>query len=373
MNVINSIGKALKSGNDSGSAGRKTLIAAGAVVVSFGVSMLIIAALNINPFEAMKSMISGALGSKSALAETTVKMTPLLFTAMSYALASRCGLINLGMEGQLYMGALASTAIGVYLTGLPAAVHIPMALLAGFIGGGLWGLLAGWLKVRFKADEVITTVLLNTIAINFIDYMVCNPMNEPTHTKSQTAAIQESAVLPKLISGTRMHLGFLIALLFVLLFWLFLWKSKKGYEMRVTGLNMGAARYSGINIGRNMLLVMLLSGGLSGLAGCCEILGVQKMMLSNISPGYGFDGMAVALIGMTTPGGILAGAVLFGILRAGGNRMQMVCKVPNAIVSVISGLIIIAVVASSILLDKWDERRLKNQKQESDIGGEEKV
>ncbi len=336
-----------------------------AVVVALGLGMLLIRLIGFDPITAFSAMLQGAFGSTSSFGETLVKMSPLIFTGMSYALANRCGLTNLGMEGQLYMGALAATAVGIYATGLPAVVHLPLTILAGFIGGGLWGLIAGALKVRFGASEIITTVMLNTIAINFIDFMVNGPMIEPPGINCQTLPIQKSAELPNLIPETRAHWGFILALLFVMLFWLFLWRSKKGYEVRVSGLNMNAARYSGINTNKNMLLVMFLAGGLAGLAGANEILGVQIRMIPTISPGYGFDGIAVALIGNSSPIGIIIGALLFGAFRAGGNRMQIRAKVPNSIVAVIQALVIIAVIASQMLLEKWNEKQLKNQKQEN--------
>lgn len=336
-----------------------------AVVVAITLGMLLILAIGFDPVKALTAMLQGAFGSTSAFGETLVKMTPLIFTGMSYALANRCGLTNLGMEGQLYMGALAGTAVGIYCTGLPAAIHLPLTILAGFLGGGLWGWVAGALKVRFGASEIITTVMLNTIAINLIDFMVNGPMIEPPGINCQTPPVQASAQLPNLIPDTRAHWGFILALLFVFLFWLFLWRSKKGYEVRVSGLNLTAAKYSGINTDRNILLVMFLAGGLAGLAGCNEIIGVQIRMIPTISPGYGFDGIAVALIGNNSPLGIIIGALLFGAFRAGGNRMQIKAKVPNSIVAVIQALVIIAVVASQMLLEKWNEKQLKNQKQEN--------
>ncbi len=336
-----------------------------AVAVALGLGMLLIRLIGFDPVKAFSAMLQGAFGNVGSFGETLVKMSPLIFTGMSYALANRCGLTNLGMEGQLYMGALSATAVGIYATGLPAVLHLPLTILAGFVGGGAWGLIAGALKVRFGASEIITTVMLNTIAINFIDFMVNGPMIEPPGINCQTPPIQPSAVLPNLIPETRAHWGFVMALLFVFLFWLFLWRCKKGYEVRVSGLNMTAAKYSGINTDHNILLVMFLAGGLAGLAGANEILGVQIRMIPTISPGYGFDGIAVALIGNNSPIGIIIGALLFGAFRAGGNRMQIKAKVPNSIVAVIQALVIIAVVASQMLLEKWNEKQLKNQKQEN--------
>lgn len=338
---------------------QQVLVSFFATIVALLLGMLLVSSLGFDPLKAFSSMMVGSFGSISAFGETLVKMTPLIYTGMSYALASRCGLTNLGMEGQLYMGALAGTAVGIYLTGLPPAIHLPLTLLAGFLGGGLWGLIAGALKVRFGASEIITTVMLNTIAINFIDYMVNGPMIEPPGINCQTPPVQDSAILGNLIPGTRAHWGFIIALVFVLLFWLYLWRSKPGYEVRVSGLNMEAARYSGINTNKNILLVMFLAGGLAGLAGWNEIVAVQIRMIPTISPGYGFDGIAVSLIGNNAPIGIIIGALLFGAFRAGGNRMQIMAKVPNAIVSVIQALVIIAVVASQMVLEKWNERKLR--------------
>lgn len=349
----------------SANALRQLVFALGAILLSLALGMVVVALMGGNPWLAFKSLVLGSFGSVNAISETMVKMAPLLFTGMSYALAIRCGLTNLGMEGQLYMGALASTACGIYVTGLPTFLHLPLTVLAGFVGGGLWGLIAGALKVRFGASEIITTVMLNSIAISFIDFMVNGPMIEPPGINCQTSPVQSTAQLPNLIPGTRVHWGVIMGLLFIFLFWLFLWKTKKGYEVRVSGLNMNAAKYSGINTNRNVLLVMFFAGGLAGLAGANEILGVQIRMIPTISPGYGFDGIAVALIGQNSPIGIIFGALLFAAFRAGGNRMQMMAKVPNSIVSVIQAFIIISVVASKVLLDKWNEKKLKaNQRQE---------
>jgi simple sugar transport system permease protein len=341
------------------------VISVAAVLISLCFGMILIKFMGISPAAALAALYEGSFSSLKSLLETTVKMTPLLFTGMSYAIAYRCGLTNLGMEGQLYMGAVVGTAVGIYFTGLPAAIHLPAAILAGFIGGGLWGLVAGGLKVWFGASEIITTVMLNTIAVNFAEFMVNGPMIEPSRSNSQTSPILESAQIGKLFEGTRAHWGFFIALGFIFLFWLFLWRSKKGYEVRVSGLNRQAALYSGINIEKNILLVMFLAGGLAGLAGCIEILAVQIRMVPSISPGFGFDGIAVALIGNNTPIGIVLGALLFGAFRAGGNRMQMRTQTPISIVNVIQAFVIIAVISSNILLEKLSEKRLKNQKQEA--------
>lgn len=348
---------------------QQALVSISAIVITLALSMLIVRLMDIDPVYAFGQMITGSLGSLNAFSEVMVKMSPLLFTGMSYALANRCGMTNLGMEGQLYMGAICATAVGIHADFLPMALHLPLSMSAGFIGGALWGYLAGFLKVKYNASEVITTVMMNTIAINFCGYMVSGPMVEGTG-KTQTAPIAESATLPRLFGEgpMRAHLGFFIAIAFILLFWVFLNRTKKGFEVRMTGMNIHAATYVGINTDRNIMLVMALAGGLAGMAGANEILGVQMMMLPNISPGYGFDGVAVSMIGQNSPFGIIIGAFLFGILRAGGNMMQRRAKVPVSIISVIQGLVIISVVASNILLEKWNESQLKAKKTAGEKG-----
>ena len=346
--------------NTFSGAARQILVSASAVIVAVFLGMLLILLMGKDPITAFGALIQGAFGSMNSFGETIIKVTPLLFTGMSYALASRCGLTNLGMEGQMYMGAFTSSVIAIFVQ-LPAVIHIPLCIIAGFIGGGLWGLLAGWLKTQFGASEVITTVMLNTIAIHFVDFMVTDParMMEPGGVSGQSSPLLETARLSVLIPKTRAHWGIVIGLAFIVLFWVFLFKSKKGYEVRVSGFNMQAAQYSGINTKQNILLVMALAGGLAGLAGACEVMGIQGRLYSGFSPGYGFDGIAVALIGMNSPIGIIFGALLFGAFRAGGNRMQMKAQVPFPIVNVIQAIVIMAVVASQMLLGIWDDVKLK--------------
>ncbi len=331
-----------------------------AVIVAILLGMLLILLMGKDPIVAFSALVQGAFGSQYYFSETLVKVTPLLFTGMSYALASRCGLTNLGMEGQMYMGAFATAVIAINLP-VPAVIHIPLCLIAGIIGGALWGLLAGWLKTQFGASEVITTVMLNTIAIYFVDFMVTDTkrMMEPGGVSGQSSPLLETSRLSPIIPNTRAHWGIVIGLAFIVLFWLFLFHSKKGFEVRVSGFNNQAARYSGINTKANILLVMAIAGGLAGLAGSAEIMGIQGRLYSGFSPGYGFDGIAVALIGQNSPIGIIFGALLFGAFRSGGNRMQMKAYVPYSIVSVIQAIVIMAVVASQMILSIMDDIKLK--------------
>ncbi|MEL7610413.1 MAG: ABC transporter permease [Bacillota bacterium] len=337
----------------------RALVPIVALLLALGVGLLLIVALGLDPKTAMEALFKGAFGSKSAVGETIVKMTPLILTGLSFALANRCGLINLGAEGQLYIGGLCSVIVALYLH-LPSFLHIPLAVAAGFIGGGLWGMLAGFFKVRFGANEMITTIMLNYVATYFANYMVMNVMVEPPGTMPQTPPVLATAQLPRLLEGTRIHAGILIALLCILIYYVFLWKMRSGFETRVVGLNPDAASYAGINNKRKALLAMFLAGGFAGLAGTMELLGIQLRMFQNFSPGYGFDGIAVALLGQNSPVGILFSALMFGALRSGSNLMQMTAKVPAASIYIIQSLVIIFVVGSRFMTDlqkKWAIKR----------------
>lgn len=309
---------------------------------------IVILAMGLDPINAYQNLIKGSLGSVNAIGETLVKTTPLLFTGLSYALARRCGLFNLGAEGQLYMGGFLASVVGIYIKGLPIFIHLPLALAAGFIGGGLWGLLAGWLKLRFGASELITTIMLNYVATHWVSFLVTGPMIEPPGNFPQSAQMAVTAQLPRIVAGTRLHLGLIIALLGIVFYYWFLWKTTIGYETRVVGENPEAAQYAGMDTSRRALLAMFIAGGFAGLAGCSEILGVQQRLFQNFSPNYGFDGIAVALLGQNTPIGILLSGILFGVLRSGANMMQMAAKVPIALIYIIQALVIMFVVGSDI-------------------------
>jgi len=332
---------------------------------------LIIFAMGFDPLLAYKSLISGSLGSINAISETLVKANPLIFTALSYAIARRCGIINLGAEGQLYMGALFATVIGTNFSGLPAPIHIFITLVAGFIGGALYGFLVGGLKIRFGASELITTIMLNYIAINIVSYFVTGPLKDTTSSFPQSFIILESARLPGILAGTRLHVGLMIAILAILFYYFFLWHTTKGYEMRVVGLNRSAGEYAGMNINKNTLLSMFLAGGFAGLGGAIEIIAVQLRLIQNFSPSYGFDGIAVALLGSNNPIGIALSGFLFGMLRSGSNKMQMLAHVPSAIIYMIQGMIILFVVGREFF--KWKSRGVITKKTDKKDGNEVRI
>ena len=328
-----------------------------AIVFALLVGALLITAMGLDVTQAYPALLEGACGSKNAIGETIVKTTPLIFTALSYALAKRCGLVNLGAEGQIYVGGLCSAIVGLYIA-VPSFIHIPLTVLAGFVGGGVWGMLAGALKIKFGASEMITTIMLNYIAQYFINYMVGNVIKEPGDLP-QSAKIGATAQLPRLVEGTRIHLGIVIALLCVVLYYVFLWRTRQGYETRVVGLNPEAARYAGFNANRRSLGAMFMAGGLAGLAGLVEILGIQLRVYKNFSPGYGWDGIAAALLGRNSPIGIVLSSTLFGALRSGSNQMQIDANVPSALIYLLQALVIMFVIGSNYFIKLRKKRQVK--------------
>jgi len=282
-------------------------------------------------------------------AESLTISTPYIFLGLAVALGFRGGLFNIGAEGQLFVGGLASAFVGYSLTGLPWYVHLPLALGAGMAAGGIWAAIPGFLKARTGAHEVINTIMMNWIAFRLTDYLLTGPMGRPDGLPI-TPLIRESAFLPALFPRPmRVHVGFFLALGAVLLVYWFLWKTTWGFEIRMVGANPRAAKYAGVKIARTIVLTMGLSGALAGLAGASQILGVDHQMVRAFSSGFGFDSIALALLGNSHPVGVLLASLLFGFLRGGAARMQSVASVPVELIRIIQGMVIIFVAAPEIV------------------------
>ena len=321
---------------------------------------LLILAIGENPLSAFSLIFKGAFGSLANFATTTSKMTTLTLTGLSYSFAYRCGLSNIGAEGQMYAGALCSTLVVLYMPG-PAALVILVAIVAGFIGGGLCGLLIGVLKVAFGANEVITTVMLNYVMQYLVLYMVAGPIQDPNSTAPQTMMFDEKYWLPWLNESAKLHCGIILMVLSLVFYGVFLWKMRAGFGMRVVGQNNAAAEYAGLNVRTNRLLAMFLAGGFAGLAGAIEVLGVQHRLLKGVASNYGFDGMAVALLGGTAPVGMFLGGILIGALKSGGNSLQMFSKIPSSAVDLIRAMVIIFVlvdVVARVAAARNEKRRM---------------
>ena len=290
--------------------------------------------------------------------ETIVKTVPLIFTGLGVAFAYTCGLINIGAEGQLLMGALGATTFALTFSYLPRIILFPMSVLAAFVFGGIWGGIPGILKAKKGLNEIINTILLNYIAIQLVSWAVKSPLREPG-PYPQTAQLPQTAWFASLIPKTRINTSILLALVVAAIVWYFLYHTAQGYKMRVVGFNRHAAEYAGINVNANFLWAMIISGGLAGLAGSVEIMGIQHRLLDGLASGYGFDGIAIALIGQTHPLGIVITAFLFGVLRTGANTMQRSVGIQTSLVDIIQGMVIFFVVAANSI--EWLKKKKANK------------
>ncbi len=338
--------------------GQKILIPILAVFTALVVSGLIILISGGNPLEAYRGLIEGAFGSPKAISETFIWATPYIFAGLAVALAFKGGLFNIGAEGQLALGALAAAWLGYGLpkllgTTIPAIIHVPIVVLGGALAGGIWGGIPGWLKARFGAHEVINTIMMNYIALGLVSFLLNGPMKDPSPTNviARTPEIALTARIGHIFAdpALRVHWGTILAFIVAFLVWFLLWKMTMGFEIRTVGTSSGAARYAGINVGRTIILTMFLSGALAGLAGAIEVAGLNYRHELSFSLGYGFDAIAIALLGRTHPFGVVLAAILFGAMRNGATRMQFLTQIPVDIISVVQALILLFVAADEII------------------------
>jgi len=282
--------------------------------------------------------------------ESLVVSTPYIFAGLAVALGFRVGLFNIGVEGQLYIGAATTVTAAIFLKGLPAMVHVPVSLLAGFIGGGLWGFIPGLLKATTGGHEVINTIMMNYIAFRLSEFLLRGPLKDPEGFTPVSAQIEESAQLFRFFdTPIRFHLGFFISLLFAYLVYLLLFKTTWGYTLRTVGANPKGAKYAGMNITKTTILAMVLSGGLAGLAGANEVMGVNHNLALAFSSGYGFDAIALALLGNSHPMGVVLSAILFGFLKNGAIQMQLSAGIPIDIIAVLQAFILAFIAAPAII------------------------
>jgi simple sugar transport system permease protein len=301
-------------------------------------------------------LFEGMLGSPKAVVETLVAATPYIFLGLSVALGFKGGLFNIGAEGQFFMGALGASVVGFGIPHLPAVIHLPLALAAAALAGGLWGAIPGWLKARLGAHEVINTIMLNYIAVNLVDYLVKKVFRDPAASLDRTPFVAVGARLPTLLGPEyRLHAGFLAALLAVFLIHRLLGRTTMGFEIRAVGQNPSGARASGIQPGATMVLVMTLAGGLAGLAGAGEVLGLKHNLPAVFSSGYGFDSIAVALLAKSNPLAVIPAALLWGGLRNGAGLMQVRSGISIDLINVIQALVIVFVAADPVV--QWLSRR----------------
>lgn len=304
---------------------------------------------------AYRALFEGSLGSAYAISESLVTTTPYIFAGLAVALGFRAGLFNIGAEGQLFMGALASVWVGYSLTGASPLVHLPLALLAGAAAGAVWAAIPGYLKARTGAHEVVNTIMMNYIAFRLSDWLLNGPMKRPGPGGTPGFApispeVLPSAYLPRLFEPPlRFHAGFFLALAAAVGVWWLLWRTPLGFEMRSVGANPNAARTAGMSVARTYVVAMALSGALAGLAGANQVLGVDHWVGQGFSPGYGFDSIALALLGRSHPGGVVLASLLFGTLRSGATRMQSAAGIPIDIITILQALILAFVAAPALV------------------------
>ena len=322
-----------------------------------------------NPYTIVTAISSGdqtaILQAFRPITESLVTSTPYIFAGLALALGFRAGVLNIGAEGQVFMGAVLSTYLGYSIVGLPSILHIPIALLGGAVGGAIWGFIPGWLKAKTGAHEVITCIMMNYIAFRLSDFLLLGPMKRPGTPNPVSPTIQPSAFLPKFFPNPiRLHLGFFIALAIAALVYWILFKTTWGFNFRTVGANPHAAKYAGITVASSIMIAMAISGGLAGLAGANDVLGVNHNLAQSFSSGYGFDSIALALLGNNHPVGVVFAALLFGTLRSGAISMQLASGVPPDIISVLQAVILMFIAAPAIIRTIYRLKEPKNIEEE---------
>jgi simple sugar transport system permease protein len=338
-----------------------------ATFAALAVGAVMLLVLGANPVRAYGALVEGAFGSGNALAETAVKAVPLLLVGLGICISFRANVINIGGEGQMVIGAILGTVVGLTLSGGPGWLIVPVALLAGFVGGAIWGAIPGALKAYFRVNEILSTVMMNAIAVQIMNYLLRGPLIDPAQAElaskiPQTAPLDVAFRLPRLVP-TRLHLGAVIAIVLAVAVYILLWRTTLGYRIRAVGRNPDASRYGGIRVRRQVVTALLLSGAFAGLAGVIQVYGLNYRMITDGSAtGFtgsaGFNGIVAALFGQLHPIGTIPASFFFGALLVGANKLQRVMQVPSSFIIGLNGLVVVFVVSSDIWRRRRQRRRL---------------
>lgn len=325
------------------------LIPVAATLVTFLFTSLLILLVQANPLQAYYYFLIDPLSSRVSALEVLVKATPLLLTGAAVTFAFAGGYWNIGAEGQLYAGAVAATWVGLQVGNLPAWMALPCLLLAGFVAGAAWALLPALMKVKLAIDEVVTTLLLNAVALFGVSALLNGPWRNPISQWPQSPDIAASAIFPKLVARSRLHLGFLLAILVILLLWYVLTQTALGLRMRAVGLGIEAARFAGIHVERTLLTAALVSGGLAGLAGVNEVAGIHYHLIDAISPGYGYTGILIATLGGLNAWGIGVAALFIGLIDTGGQTVSRALNTPIYLGDIIQATLLLVTLGLLVL------------------------
>ena len=346
---------------------RGDLMIAFAPVIAFVLALVagavILLVLGTNPLEAYSVMLDGAFGNEASLFRTLTRATPLLIIAIGICIAFRAGVINIGAEGQLFVGAISATAFAIYVApNWSPVAAVPGTLITGMLAGAAWGAVPGFLKARFEVNEILSTVMMNEIAVQLLLFLLSGPMIDPEQLAQgtrvpQSAQLPEVSWLARLAPPSQLHTGLFIGLAAAVIVYLLLWRTTTGFRIRAVGQNRNAARYAGISVPRYLLLGLVFSGALAGLAGAVEVTGITHRVVEGFAVGYGFSGIVVALFGRLHPLGAIPSAFLFGALLVGADKMQRTMQVPSATITVLQGLVVIFVVSSDLWVRRFTARR----------------
>lgn len=320
-----------------------------AVAAALLLGAVLIAIAGVNPLMAYQALFFGAFGNKTAISETLIKAAPLILAGLGVMFAFRTNTFNIGAEGQIYFGALAATVTALALPGLPQLVMVPVLVLVAALAGGLWAAIPGYLKATRGASEIILTIMMNYIAILFVGFLLQGPLEEPGGYQPMSPKIPLAAQAPILLAGTRLHGSVLLAIVAAAAAYVLLWHTPLGLRLRAVGDTPGTARAVGIPVTRMVVLSMAISGALAGIAGMGEVTGLHYRLLHNFSPGYGTTAIAVALLGKLNPAGVVLSGLFFAALRVGADTMQRWVGVPNSIVFVLQGMVVLFVLAGEFL------------------------
>jgi simple sugar transport system permease protein len=348
-----------------------------ATLAALAVGAVMLLILGVSPVTAYAALFDGAFGSFNAFAETLVKATPLLLVALGICISFRGDVINIGGEGQMIVGALLATWVGLTFTEAPGWLVVILAMLGGFLGGAIWGGIPGLLKAYFNVNEILSTVMMNAIAVQLMNFLLRGPMIDPSQAQlaskiPQTARLLNEFHLARL-APTRLHAGALIAVALAFVVYILLWRTTLGYRIRAVGQNPHASRYAGIKAPHYVALALILSGAFAGLAGAVQVYGVNYRMItdgsaSGFTGAAGFNGIVAALFGQLHPLLSIPASILFGALLVGANSMQRAIQIPSALITALNGLVVVFVVSSEIWRRRRQRRRLAVAKEEETPG-----
>lgn len=317
---------------------------------------MVLLAIGASPTATYLTIFTGPFADKFGITEVLVRAVPLILVGLGIAISFRSGILNIGAEGQIMVGILASTAMALAFPGSPKAVLLPLMLMAGALGGALWGGIAGFLKAKLGVNEILSTVMLNYIAAQFYTFLLRGPMIDPNELETgsgtpQSMRLPKAAWLDRIVPETRLHAGLILAVVLAIFVYILLWRTTWGYRLRAAGAEEKAARYAGVHVERSLLTAMLLAGAFAGLAGAVEVAGVHHRAIEAISSGYGFSGIVVALFGGLHPAGIVPAAAFFGVLLVGADMTQRSAGVPANMILVLQGVVILAIVSAKMYIN----------------------